>query len=56
VTVVFIVFVIVTLIKYLTLPAIPLNVSYSFSKFGNLNLHILFYVKIPAGSNYLAKE
>ena len=41
VRVVFIFLVKVHLRKYLTLPAIPLNVSYSFSKLGNLNLKVL---------------
>ena len=47
---------IVALTKYLTLPANPLNVSYSFSKLGNLKLNDLFYVKNPAGSSSFASE
>jgi len=46
----------VHLTKYLTLPAIPLNVSYYFSKLGNLNLIVLLSVKTPAGSNYFDDE
>ena len=41
VSVVFIFLVKVHLTKYLTAPAIPLNVSYYFSKLGNLNLKVL---------------
>ena len=46
----------VHLTKYLTLPAIPLKVSYYFSKLGNLNLMVLLSVRIPAGYNSLEAE
>lgn len=47
---------ITTRTKYLTLPAIPLKVSYYFSKLPNLKLKVLFSVRKPAGSSSLARE
>lgn len=45
-----------TLMKYLTLPAAPLKLSYSLSKLPNLNLYTLLVYRCPAGSNSLETE